>query len=111
QPAPAQARAPEQNHGFLEKLFGWFRKPAEPQPRMEIRQSFPQPTPALEDRGSREGRRDGGRGGRDRNRDGKRGDQQRGRGERGEQPQNQQQRGEGRRSEQRQERQGQQQPP
>src|SRR5690349_19779087 len=55
--APVQSRAVEPQGGFLEKLFGWFRKPAEPAPRMEVRQSFPTRTPALEDRGSRDPKR------------------------------------------------------
>ncbi|HUP97778.1 MAG TPA: Rne/Rng family ribonuclease, partial [Usitatibacter sp.] len=92
----ASSPSPEAGGGFLDRLFGWFRKPAEPA-RMEVRQSFPQPTPALEDRGARDGQRGGrGRGGEGR-RDG-RGD--RGRGAEG------QGRGDARRGEPRQDRQG-----
>ena len=79
---PARAAAQEESHGFLDRLFGWFKKPAE-HAKMEVRQSFPTPTAALEDRPPREGQRSGGRGGRERDdsrRDGRRGERPRGEG-------------------------------
>ena len=68
--APRAAAPREEPQGFLDKLFGWFRKPAEPQ-KMEVRQAFPTPTPALEDRPPRDAQRAGSRG-RDRGGDGRR---------------------------------------
>ncbi len=78
-PAPqaqeaARAAASDGSPGLLDRLFGWFKKPAE-SPKMEVRQSFPTPTPALEDRPPRDAQRGSGRG-RDRGdsrRDGPRG--------------------------------------
>jgi ribonuclease E len=67
----ARAAAPvAQEHGLLDRLFGWFRKPAEPAPA-------PAPAPAATERGARDGNRsqDGQRGrGDGSRRDGRRGE-------------------------------------
>jgi len=55
-PTATPARA-EEAPGLLDRLFGWFKKPAEPAP---VR--APTPTPALEDRAGREARSQEGRG-------------------------------------------------
>jgi ribonuclease E len=79
--AAAASAAHEESPGLLDRLFGWFRKPSPPAAAPAPARAA-KPTPALEDRGAREGRAQDGRR-RDRDdsrRDAKRGDQ-RGRGE------------------------------
>src|SRR5688500_16317424 len=84
--AAAASAAAEQPHGFLDRLFGWFRRPAPAPEKMEIRQTFPQstPTPALEDRGARGARGERGRGRDDSRRGGRGGDRSRSEGRGGE---------------------------
>ncbi len=90
--AAAPMPANEEQHGFLGRLFGWLRKPAEPARAPAVR--TPTPTPALEDRAGREaGRNQDGRARRDRedkSRGNRGGEKSRGRGGEG--------RGEARRS-------------
>ncbi|HYC37672.1 MAG TPA: Rne/Rng family ribonuclease [Usitatibacter sp.] len=77
--AAAASASHEAQGGFLDRLFGWFRKPAAPAGAPAPTRAAT-PTPALEDRGAREARGQDGRGRRerdDRGRDSRRGEQQR----------------------------------
>src|SRR5688500_12810064 len=77
--AAAASASAEEPHGFLDRLFGWFRRPAPAPAKMEIRQTFPHstPTPALEDRGARGARGERGRGRDDTRRGGRGGERSR----------------------------------
>ena len=55
-PEPPIQRTPEEpRHGLLDKLFGWWRKPAEPPPPPPA--PLPMQTPALEEKSPREAQR------------------------------------------------------